>query len=363
MGKFNFDVAAAFAPQSGEGEANYDSVLDAVTTSLEGIPGVGNVDDGLVLGDSGSGIGESGLEFTVGRRRRVKAPVGTSDTRPMADFLAAEIPSFSFAFPFCGNRATVNVTTPVDDDFKPLRGVEAILNGAGLVAAAWGSGVGYSIKFGTVNPFSALLYASGLRLELSDCRCSSLAIEFTPGSIAIATAQIVVGSIKDPAAAGFAVATLPSTLDYDVQASVSAPVVESVGNAWKGTRGFSSLVLTITPGIVDLPDSNATDGIIKEVDGRETTIAATLFGDDAGSDEVYEVDQLFTLADSGLDQLSFEVGSAAGANTAALAVQVLAPKPEVIDVVPAKLGSKAGSVVNMVLGHGTANSELEIILE
>lgn len=360
MAKFNFDVAAAFAPQSAEG--SYDSTLDAVTTVLEGIPGVGNTDDGLLLGDSASGIKGSGLDFTAGRRRRIKAPVGTSFTRPMADFLAAEIPSFSFAFPFCGNRGTVNVTTPIDDDFAPLRGVEAILNGVGLVAAAWGSGVGYSLKFGTPPPFSALLYASGLRLELMDCRCSSLSFEFTPGTITIATAQIVVGSIKDPTAAGFPVATLPSTLDYDAQATVSAPTIETVGNAWNGTRGFTTLVLTITPNIIDLPDSNATDGIIKEQDGRETTIAATLFGDDSGSDEVYEVDQLFQTADSGLDQLSFEVGSAAGANTAALAVQVLAPKPEAIDVSPVPLGTKAGNTVNMVLGHGTANSELEIIL-
>ncbi len=365
MAKFGFDVAAAFAPQTGEGQANYDSVLDDITTSLLGQPGDpndGNQDDGLILGDSGSGIGDSGLDFTVGRRRRVKAPVGSSDTRPIADFLAAEIPSFSFSFPFCGSRKTTT-GGPDDADFVPLRGFEAILNGAGMVVSDWVSGVGQSIIFGTPDPFSALIYASGLRLELSDCRCSSLSIDFTPGSIAIATAQIVVGSIKDPSAVGFAVAALPSTLDYDVQATVSAPVVESVANTWKNSRGFTSLVLTITPNIIELPDSNATDGIIKEVDGRETTIALTLFADDTSSDEVYEVDQLFSTSDSQFDAVSFTVGTAAAQGEPALALTVSALKPEAIDVTPAKLGSKAGNTVNMVLGSGTANQELHLTLK
>jgi len=354
--KYAFDVAAGFAPQSAEGTYN---------TTLAGIVAAGTwggdadgTDQGLLLGAAGVGIGDSGLDITMEKRRLVKPPVGTSFTRPMAEHLAVDISSFSFAFPLAGPKRTTTAT-PIDSDFAPLMGVEGIINGAGLVAAVWGSGVGYSWMFGSPPPFSALIVVSGLALELKDCRCSSLAFEFTPGSVAIATATIEVGSINDPTATPLAVSALP-TLDYALQSSVSSPVVESINHVWAEERGFQSLTLTITPNIVDIPDSNATDGIIKEQDGRETTIAATMFGDSTGLGEVYEADQLFQTADSGLDELSFTVGTAATGSDAALAYKVSIPKPEVLDVAPGKLGSKAGPTVNLVAGHGTANTELEI---
>lgn len=355
MAKYDFDVAVAFAPQTAEG--TYDTTLDAISATLDGDPDA--TDDGLVLGDPESGIRQSGLDFRVGRRRREKAFVGSSFTRPLDDFLAAEVRTFSFSFPFCGNRGTTTAT-PVDGDFQPLRGIEAILNGAGIVAAAWGSGVGYSCKFGSPNPFSALIYYFGNRLELLDCRCSSLTIDFTPGSIAVATAEIQVGSIKDPAATPVSVVSLP-TLDYGPQATVSAPTIESVANGWSATRGFSTLALTISPSIQDFGDSNATDGIVKEQDDRETTIEATLYADDAGSGEVYELDQIFQTSSGGLDQLSFQVGTDASGSDPALATQILVPQPMVDETGPDPVGSKAANTVNLIARNDAANDELEII--
>lgn len=354
MAKYDFDVAFAAAPQTQEG--SYDTTLDGITTALRGDPD--GTDDGLVLGDPSAGIGESGLSFTAGRRSRDKAVLSGGFTRPLSDFLAAEVRTLSFAFPFCGNRGTAS-TPPVDGDFQPLRGVEAILNGAGLVAAAWGGGVGYSCKFGSPSPFSILLWYFGNRLELLDCRCSSLSLNFTPGSIAVATAQIVVGSIKDPSAKGFSPVVIPTTLDYGPQADVSAPTIESVGHAWQETKGFQALDLVITPTIDDVLDSNATDGILKLPSARETKITATLFADD--TDKVMELDQMFATAVGDLDQLSFQVGASAASGDTMVAVQVLVPTPEGDDTAPQKLGTRAGNTVNLIARNSTVNEELELI--
>lgn len=355
MAKYDFSVAFAAAAQTAEG--TFNSTLDGISATLAGDPG--GTDDGLLLGDPESGIGQSGLSIGIGRGRREKAPLSGSFTTPLADFLRAEVPTLSFSFPFCGNRGTTSATA-ADADFVPLTGVDAILNGAGLTGTAWGSGVGHSYKFGSVEPFSALVYVSGSRLELLDCRCSRLAIEFTPGSIPIATADISVGRIKDPSAASISVASLP-TLTYGEQATVSAPTVESTAHTWQALRGFSSLTLAISPEIEEIADSNAADGSVKEIAGRTTTIDATIFSDDASTNEVYELDQIFQTASSGLDQLSFQVGSDAGDASTAVAVQYLAPQPEVTSVTPVELGSKAGVEVSLELGHSTANSELELI--
>ena len=126
MAKYNFDVAVAAAPQTGEGAGEFDATLDAVTTSLSGDPD--GTDDGLVLGDASTGIGNSGLTITAGRESREKPIVaGSVGSRPISDLLDTGIPSLSFAFPWCGNRGQTT-GTPVDGDFAPLRGVEAILS-------------------------------------------------------------------------------------------------------------------------------------------------------------------------------------------------------------------------------------------
>jgi len=356
MAKVGFDIAVAFAPQSAEGV--YDTTLGAVTTSLSGDPD--GVDEGLLLGDPGSGIAESGLDFTVGRASVDKAPFSGSFSRPLSDFLKAEVRSFSYSFPFVGNRG-LTTGAPIDADFQPLRGVEALLNGAGLVGAAWGAGVGWTFSFGSPFPFSALVYYFGNRLELLDCRCASLGIAYTPGGLAIATAEIVVGSIADPAGKGFAPAAIPSTLAYGAQATVSSPTVETVGHTWQDLKGFQSLELTITPAIDDIPDSNQVGGEVKEPSGREVTIEATLFADSV--DAVYELDQALATVAGDLDPLTFQVGTAAIGSDPALSHSVSIPLPELDESSPDRLGSKAGNTVSLIARGSAADNELEIIFQ
>lgn len=353
MAKFDFDVAVAFAPQSAEGV--YDPTLDAISATLDGDPG--GTDDGLLLGDSASGIGGSGLTLVMGREGREKAVLGSSFTRPISDYLRTSVRSFQFAFPWCGNRGTIS-GTPADAEYEPLVGVQGLLAGLGMVGADWGSGDGRSWKFGAAEPLSALVYVNGFRGEFLDCRLNSLSINYTPGSIAIATADVAVGSVKDPAAKGFSPASLP-TLTYGPQATVSAPVIELVGNTWQDTKGFQSLTLTITPEIREDLDSNLTDGVSKAPAGRETKIEATMFGDDA--DKVHALDQAYATVGGDLDALSFQVGTDAGAAAIAEAIQLVAPQPALDQGAPQKLGTRGGDTVSLILGHDTANEELELI--
>lgn len=345
--KFDFEVAVAFGTQTAEG--TYNSTLDGISSTL-------SYTQGLVLGDSQSGIKESGLTLGLERGLREKALIGSTFTRNLSDFLKAEVPTFTFAFPFVGNRADAD-GGPADSDGTPIAGVDALLEGAGMIGAAWGLGVGWRYEFSdAVNPISALVYISGMRLELLDCR-SSMSIDFTPGSIPIATATLSVGSIKDQSL----YASLP-TPTWGEQASVSAPVVENIGNEWEDTRGFSAGTLNINNSLAQIDDSNAPTGEVVENTGRETTFDATLFASST-VDKGYEYSQLTATAEGTLDQLSFQVGSSMTAGNPAKAVEVVIPKPELTTQAANALGTKAAydiSVSARGAAAGSGNDELFI---
>ncbi len=343
--KFDFEVAVAFGTQTAEG--TYNSTLDGISSTL-------SYTQGLVQGDSQSGIKESGLALGLERGLREKALIGSTFTRNLSDFLRAEVPTFTFAFPFVGNRADAD-GGPADADGTPIAGIDALLEGAGMVGAAWGSGIGWRYVFGSPSPISALVYLSGMRLELLDCR-SSMSIDFTPGSIPIATATLSVGSIKDQS-----LASLP-TPTWGEQASVSAPVVENIGNEWEDTRGFATGTLAISNSVTEIDDSNAPTGEVVENTGRETTFDATLFASST-VDKGYEYSQLTATAEGTLDQLSFQVGSSMTAGNPAKAVQVVIPNPELTTQAANVLGTKAAydiSVSARGAAAGSGNDELEI---
>jgi hypothetical protein len=370
MAKVAFDIAVGFATQADE--VTYADGVGASSADLDGISGTwggdpDTTDEGLLLGDPESGIGESGLSFSVGRRSRDKAVLAGSFTRPISDWLAAEVRTFSFSFPFVGSKRTTTVTTPVDADFPLGVGADAIMEAFGFQGAAWGAGVGHSYKFDTANalPISALIYYYGNRLELLNCRGKTLSIEYTPGGIAVATAEFAVGSIKDPALTDvpLSAVALPA-LTYGQQADVNTPPVESVAHAWQNTRGFQSLTLTVNNTVDDIPDSNAVDGIVKETSAREVTIEAELFVDGTGEGEVYELEQAFADAVGDLDALSFTVGTPETTGLLpAVAHTVSIPTPELDETEPGKFGSKAGNTVSLIARAATANDELEIIFK
>ena len=92
MATFTRQLGIAFGPQSAEGTA--DATIAALSGSLA-------LTDGIVLGDSASGIAESGISHAFTRRFREKAPVSGSFTVQASDFLEEEI-ALTFAFPLSG---------------------------------------------------------------------------------------------------------------------------------------------------------------------------------------------------------------------------------------------------------------------
>lgn len=348
MAKTTFTAAAAFAPQSAEGV--YDPTLDAIAGALA-------TADGLLLGDAESGIGASGLEIEIGRRGQDKAALAGSFTRPLPDYLLTEVLSFSFSFPMVGNRATLS-GAPVDSEFTPIRGMLAILEGAGLVGAAFGTGVGWTFGFGDPPPFSALLYYFGNRLEVQDCRCSRLSIAYRPGRIPIATAQIA-GTLKDPAAKGFAVSALP-TLDYGVQASISGAVCEQVAHFYGASRGFTEAEVTFEGEVDEQPDSNAVDGITKEPSDRRCRYEATLYVDDAGTNEVFDLNQLFADTAGDLGLVTWQVGSSGAPAGIARAHQIMIPTLELVSSKPDRAGTKAVNRVSGIARAAVANAEVSL---
>lgn len=345
MSKYAQSVAVGFNTQSSEGTMN--STLDGISASFADT-------DGLILGTS-TGLRDSGLTFTWGRGRRDKSPISGTFSRPLSDFLRAEVRTFDFAAPFCGNRATAS-GSPADSEFDPIVALQALLTGTGMQGSNWGSGVGrvwgFSSAAAASVPISSLVYASGMRIEMKDCRVSKAVFNFTSGDIPILTSSLAVGSLNSTPTE----TALPGTIDYGEQASVSAPRIVGIGNDWGPTRGFESLTITIDNKIDEVPDSNATDGFFYDPADREVKIEATLFKDD--SDENMEYTQMVLESAGSLEALTFTVGTAATAGSVIKAFSVSIPYPEVDEEAFETLGSKAAGKVALIARGSSGNDEL-----
>ena len=352
---YSTGIAVAFAPQSDRGV--YNPVLEAITDTLRGqrVPGGADLDDGLLLGDAESGVNGSGLTLAFERDFRDKAYLAGSLTRPLSDLIGVRVSSFQFSFPWCNHRANVQ-GVPVDDDFRPLLAHVALLEGAGALGAAWGGGEGWSFKYsGNTIPFSALVFADGMRYQLLDCRCS-LSIAYAGGEIPIATADIQPGSILDASEVA-----LPTTLNYGEQAIVSAASVGNPGVAftWQDVRGFTTGTLDLGAVVSEFQDSNAATGLRREFDGRTAQWTGTLYRSE--DDPSHHFDQLGIEDIADTDALSFTVGTPAAASEPAKAIRVLAPNPEAAEDAIGSEGNLATGAVTLNLRSSTANEELELI--
>jgi hypothetical protein len=342
-GKYDFEAAIMFATQTASG--SFNATLDTITTSCSDA-------QGLILGASGFGIGDTGIDFGINRELVEAALIAGSFDRGLSTFLRAE-PTFTFSFPFCGNRADAS-NPPVDADFPPITAIDALLEGAGMTGTASGTpGHIYNFAGTYPDPISCLLWLSGNRFELLDCRVS-LSIEFPAGSVAIGTATIAVGSIKDHSAAA-----IPTTLNYNEQSTVSQPTVVSVGNSWENTKGFQTLTVDIAPDISDIEDANETTGYAKEPTNRVVTLSGAFFDVD-DTDKLFGYRQVVADAVGELDQLQFQVADDAVLSTPCDAVQITVPRPEAQSYSYAKLGSKAGGDWEMVARGNAGNDSLQI---
>ena len=351
-------VAAAFAPQTAEG--TMDATLDGISATLQGDPNA--TDNGLMLGDAGEGVAKSGLTFQAERLVDEQAVISGSYSRGLGSFLRADVSRLQFVFPFGGPRRTT-AATPVDNDFRPLRGVDGILQAAGLLSAAWGAGVGHQVQFsGSALPCSGLIYLWGNRFELLDCRARSLEIAFAGGQVPKCTVDLAVGRIKDPVATPISVATSP-TLTYGAQSSVTPAVANAVGFLWRGQNpsvGLQDITLSIGNEVSEFGDMNQANGIVQEITDRTVEASGLFYVEGASTAEVFEFEQILADDITDLPLMSWQVGVAAGATTPARAVYVELTRPEVIDVDYRNIGSKAAVQVKVRARSTSANGELTL---
>ncbi len=355
--KYDFSVACGFMPQSGAGVFNTDLAARTGADSWAG--DIEGTDHGLLLGDPESGIGESGLTLTMGRRSTDAQVITPSRTRPISLFEAAEVTSLQYAFKFAAG-GMVAAATPVDSDFVILNAIDAILQGFGMAGSGTGV-VGQRYIYTNSDPtyVSTLIYVNGNEIRLLDCLPTSLAITFAAGKIPVGVVDFAVGSVSLPSSEVPAEVPEPTTIDYGSQLTVVPQIVESVAFGWGGTRGFETLTLTLTQDVEKSPDSNLPDGFLTEATGRATKVSATLYGDTDGANlEAYEPGQLLADAQGELDELKFKVGTTVASAIPTEALEVTIPDPVLDSLSPSLIAARAAWDVEMTATAAAANGEL-----
>jgi hypothetical protein len=340
MAEFDLQLAVAFGTQSVLGTA--DSTIAALSGSIDS-------SDGIVLGDPESGINESGLSYQAIRSLREKAVVSGSFTTQPSDFLGELVEGFSVSFPLKGNGATA---TPSDSEYTPLAGIDAILQTCGLTGGAWGSGDGWEYVPASSQIVTAKIFDSGMFYVIKDI-VGNLSISWEPGSIAVATATLA-GVVDDFGAVSF------PTLDYTTQASLTSPSVAEVAHNWgisDALRGFTTATTTIDNQTEDVPDSNAEGGKRVRQTGRTISHTATVYSDDGDLD--FERTELIRET-TPTEELTFTVGTAAGATDTINAITMSLPNPETRAITPNVGGTSRTLDVELVAVDTVADAEFAL---
>lgn len=348
MGEITFGLGLAIGSQSTLGTA--DPTIAALSGAL-------NVDDGIVLGDPDSGIGETGISLSVERRLKERAAVSGSFTRQPSQFLGVDIATLQIAFELKGNGNTQDATLN-DSDYVPAIGVHQILQAVGLTSASWTGGNGQIYTPAAAAIKTAKVWTHQGAFVIKDI-VGSLEVDFTPGGVAIATATL--GGVFD---SFDGTASLP-TFDYATgtlgDQTISAPVLQNLGHFYgigSAQRGFTTARLLIDNQIEDVPDSNATGGVRKRQSGRTISLEASIYSDDGDPDfEVQELQRTTTPT----DDLQFQAGAAAGNGDVIKGFRVRGPNPEVRSWAPDKGGVSGLATVELALVDTAAGGEFELI--
>lgn len=354
-------LAVAFAMQAALG--TMDPTLAALHAGGgAGTAGALNLSNGIVLGDPGSGVRGTGIDFTFERGLSEKANISGSFTTPLSDFIERRVQVLQFAFPYCGPRFTPLPNPPIDGNFEHKLGIKAILASGGLVGAlragapiGWRYGLA-TVGTGGVTLASAKIWsgkdASNNTIEyLFRDIISSIDIDYTDGAVPIARAKFsgvfVSASLQ----------TFPA-FEYEEQASISAPPVRTIGFSWNGmTGGFAKATLSIDNAIQSVPDCNIANRF--RPNGRTVT-----FKGDVKVDAALPAQPIIELArtsTSGLTPITFQVGSAGVAGGVALAHQINMPQPELISFKGSSVADLLVHDVEIRARHTVADQELELI--
>ena len=348
MAEINFAMGLMVGSQNANGDIN--SVVSGATSIEDLAAGGGDPAAGGVLGDTESGVGESGIEIEWAREQRERPVVSGSLTAQQGEFLREAVDGFEIGWVLKGAGTG---TVAADADHKLPNGRDALLEGMGLLGAAWASGVGWRYAPGSAKALTVALFVGPLKWVFQDCTASG-SIEFTPAGLAIVKSRIAIGSV-----ASFAeLANFPTTVNYGNQASLSAPVVKGVAHTWGTLRGFTGMTLDFDNEIEEIEDSNAATGKRSRPTGRTITADAIIWADDADKD--FERANLVASA-APTTLLNFTVGTPATAPANAFEVRLT--NPQALSLKPARLQDKLGWELTLQAVDDAANGEFELIFK
>jgi hypothetical protein len=316
--------------------------------------------DGIVLGDAGSGIGESGIDFALSRVDKAVAPVTTSFTAQFPTFLRREVGTLTITVQGKGSGVTAsNPTVSADfDQSTDYPGLNALLRSAGLTGGVWGGGVGWAYIPASAAPVTVKLWVgtstNGVMYVLTNC-VSKLTMNVEPGDVALWQFEIS-GTVSSHDAT----ITTP-TFTYATVATESAPTVENAAHSFgisAAARGFSDMAITIDNEIEDVRDSNANGGLTKRQTSRAITAALTLYADSGNED--YE-DERLAATSATTDDMVFVVGAATAISAAAKSWRVNFLNPNLISNEVQKLGPSVARAIKLQATATSANGEFELI--
>jgi hypothetical protein len=279
-------------------------IQSAFGTVSPTIPGLGTaVDetDGAVLGDRESGDGESGITLpSIVRISRERADLGFS--RQKDSFQRQEGQGLSIAFELKGNGSTT--TTPLAGEAKPLPGIDAIMESAGLTGANGTAPVYEYTPTPNVSNYATIkLWDGDLSFVFQDCIIESLELPQTGGEIVIAVANYRIGQINSIQAETF------PTFTYGTMATLSAPSVVSAGFVHGTSREFQEANININNNIEEIPAGNQISGRRLSQTTRRIDFSGLL--DDDVAVPLFDYNNIADTL-SNLEDVTWRIGVAAG---------------------------------------------------
>lgn len=344
--------------------AGSQSGFGTINATVQGLTGALGISNGIILGDAGSGVGESGIELALSRASRDLAAVSGSYTKQFPTFLRRDLDKLTITLQLKGSGTValsgLAANPPVDADMSLATnypGLDALLKAAGLTGGAWGAGVGHSYVPAAVVPATIKVWAgigsNSVAYVFQDCVCK-MTVDFTPGDVALATFEIS-GTVVS-ATGG---TTFP-TFTFGHLSTISAPVVQNVAHSFgigAAARDFSELSITVDSLIETFPASNSSTGERQRQTGRTIT-AEGIINRDTGDDDYEDTRMAATTATT--DDLTFTVGSAATAGAEVKAFAVFFNNPNVTKLEPTTVGSASAASVALEATATSANAEFEL---
>ena len=307
--------------------------------------GILNEADGIVLGDRDSGTGETGI--TLPDFVRVESENSDLGFTAQASNLERIDPqNLAVAWKLKGNGATA---TPAVGEAQPAAGIDAILQGAGLVGAngAAGAEYVYTPRTGQSTIYLTIrLWVDRLTWLFQDVLVDTLTLTPTPGGALLAQAAFGVGSLNS-----FVQAPSAPSFDYGNQASLSAPLVVNAGFDWVVSRGFRSWEVALANSLENFPDSNQPSGQRVVQSQRRVTVTGSVYAETSDRDAAYSV---LSASSAPTADASYRIGTAAGASDEINGVQIATNNLQITQYKPEAAGK---TKVSDVEGRATATTE------